>query len=202
MTDYLILFAIVLAVNMMPAFGPPTWSIIILYGLGTKMPLPALILTAATAAALGRYALAVGFRLLRNRVPTKWKRNAEAAGVALERKRRRLILGLGLFAISPLPSAQLFEAAGLAGLRLLPFTAAFFAGRIASYTVYGLGAKGIEKTSLGAAFRDSLTSPVGIAIQIAMIGLLVAVGQVDWKKRLGGGKGARGAKRAKGGKRP
>lgn len=37
-TDYLILFAIVLGVNMMPAFGPPTWSVIVLYGLNTNFP--------------------------------------------------------------------------------------------------------------------------------------------------------------------
>jgi uncharacterized membrane protein YdjX (TVP38/TMEM64 family) len=82
----------------------------------------------------------------------------------------------------------LFEAAGLAGIRLLPFTAAFFAGRLVSYTIYGLTAKGIQKTSVGEAFRHGLTSPVGIAIQAAMIGLLVLLTQIDWEKRLGGGR--------------
>ena len=192
MSDYLILFAIVLAVNMMPAFGPPTWSIIVIYGLNSDMPLAALVLTAAAAAASGRLALAYGFRLLRNKLPAKWKRNAEAAGRLLERKKRNVILGLGLFALSPVPSAQLFEAAGLAGVRLIPFTAAFFAGRLVSYSIYGAGAKGIQSTNLGDAFRDNLTSPVGIAIQVAMLGLLVLLMKVDWEKRFGGGKGAKG----------
>src|SRR4051812_43879413 len=138
MTDYLILFAIVLGVNLLPAFGPPTWTIIVMYGLGTKMPLPAIVPIAAVAAATGRFLLAFGFRRLRSHIPAKWKRNVAAAGEALERKRRNLIAALGLFALSPLPSAQLFEAAGLAGVRLLPFTAAFFAGRLVSYTIYGL----------------------------------------------------------------
>jgi uncharacterized membrane protein YdjX (TVP38/TMEM64 family) len=192
-SDYLILFAIVLGVNLLPAFGPPTWSIIVVYGLGTKMPLPALVLTGAAGAALGRFLLACGFRFLRDRIPTKWKRNAEAAGRALEKRRRTVILGLGLFALSPLPSAQLFEAAGLAGVRLVPFTAAFFAGRLVSYTIYALTAKGIQRTSMGEAFRHNLTSPAGIAIQVAMIVLLVGFAQVDWEKRLGGGRG-KGAK--------
>jgi uncharacterized membrane protein YdjX (TVP38/TMEM64 family) len=195
MTDYLILFAIVLAVNLMPAFGPPTWTIVVVYGLSTKMPLPGLVLTAAAGAALGRFLLAYAFRLLRDRLPEKWKRNAEAAGRVLERKRRNVILALGFFALSPLPSAQLFEAAGLAGVRLLPFTAAFFAGQLVSYSIYALTAKGIQKTSLGEAFRHSLTSPLGIAFQIAMIGLLVGLMQVDWEKRFagGGGKGPKSA---------
>ena len=186
MSDYLILFAIVLAVNLLPAFGPPTWSIIVIYGLNTQMPLAGLVLTAAVGAATGRFLLAHGFRLLCDHIPVKWKRNAEAAGRLLQEKRRNVILGLGLFALSPVPSAQLFEAAGLAGVRLIPFTAAFFAGRLVSYTIYGAGAKGMQKTSLGDAFRDNLTSPIGIALQIAMLGLLVLLMKVDWEKRLGG----------------
>jgi hypothetical protein len=93
-------------------------------------------------------------------------------------------LGLGLFALSPLPSAQLFEAAGLARVRLLGFTAAFFAGRLISYSAYALTAKGIQRTTMGGVFRHALTSPLGIALQVAMIALLVALVQVDWDKRL------------------
>lgn len=187
MTDYLILFAIVLGINMLPAFGPPTWTIVVLYGLNTEMPLPALVVTAALGAASGRLLLAYGFRWLRDHIPTRWKKNAEAAGQALQRKRRNVIVGLGLFAMSPLPSAQLFEAAGLANLRLMPFTAAFFAGRLVSYAVYGAGAKGIQNTSVGDAFREGLTSPVGIGLQVVMLGLLVLLMKVDWAKRLGVG---------------
>ena len=45
---------------------------------------------------------------------------------AVERNRAGSIAGLALFALSPLPSAQLFIAAGVTGVRLLPLTAAFF----------------------------------------------------------------------------
>lgn len=189
MTEYLILFAIVLGINMLPAFGPPTWTIIVLYGLNTDMKLLLMVLVAALAAACGRLLLAYGFRWLRDHIPVKWKKNAEAAGQALQAKKRNVILGLGLFALSPLPSAQLFEAAGLANLRLLPFTAAFFAGRLVSYTIYGSAAKGIQATSLGDAFRAGLTSPVGIAIQVAMLGALVLLMKVDWAKWISGGSG-------------
>ena len=181
-----ILFGIVLAVNLLPAFGPPTWSVIVLYGLNTHLPLPALVLTAAVAAALGRFLLAYGFRHLAGWFSEKTKRNLRAAREALEKKKRNAFLALGLFALSPLPSAQLFEAAGLAGVRLLPFTAAFFAGRIVSYSIYAFTAQEIRKSSLGDAFRDSLTSPIGLAIQVAMIALLVLFARIDWAKRLGG----------------
>jgi uncharacterized membrane protein YdjX (TVP38/TMEM64 family) len=184
MTDYLLLFAIVLGVNLMPAFGPPTWSIIVLYGLSTKMPLPTLVATGALAAASGRFLLAHAFRGLAGHIPDTMKRNAAAGGRALERNKRNTILALGLFALSPLPSAQLFEAAGLARVRLLGFTAAFFAGRLISYSAYAVTAKGIQRTTIGDVFRHALTSPLGIALQVAMIALVVALVQVDWEKRL------------------
>ena len=191
MTDYLILFAVVLGVNLLPAFGPPTWIIIVIYGLSTKMPLPALVIISATAAALGRFALANAFRLARDHIPQKMKLNLKAAGEAVEKRKRGSLVAMGLFALSPLPSAQLFEAAGLTGLRLVHFTAAFFAGRIVSYSIYAATAKGIEKTSMGGAFKHYLTSPLGIGIEVLMLGLLVALARVDCQKHHGG-KGSQG----------
>jgi len=186
LAPYLILFAIVLGVNLMPAFGPPTWTVIVLYGLNGDLPLVPLVLTAALAAASGRFLLAGAFRLLGARISGRTRRNLEAARMALERNRRNGILALGLFALSPVPSAQLFEAAGLARVPLLRFTLAFFFGRTISYSIYAASAKGIGETSLGDSLRHSLTSPWGIAVQLAMLGLLVAFTQIDWSKRLGG----------------
>ena len=184
MTDYLIFFLIVLGVNLMPAFGPPTWSIIILYGLNSKLPVPALVLIGALAAASGRLLLAYAFRLLADRLPEKTRRNLAAASEALGRRKRNAILGLGLFALSPLPSAQLFEAAGLTKVRLLPFTAAFFAGRVVSYSIYAFSAHHIRESSLGDAFRRSLTYPVGVAVMLALLGLIVVLSLIDWVKGL------------------
>jgi membrane protein YqaA with SNARE-associated domain len=184
-TEYLTLFAIVLGVNLMPAFGPPTWSILVLFVLNSHLPPAPTILVAAAAAAIGRLLLGLGFRLLAGRLSAKTRRNLAAARAALEKNRKRAILALGLFALSPVPSAQLFEAAGLAGVRLLPFTAAFFVGRTVSYSIYVLTAAGLRDTSLGDAFRHALTSPLGIAIQVAAILALVAFARIDWAKRLG-----------------
>lgn len=186
MLELLTLFAIVLGVNLMPAFGPPTWTILVLYVLNTEIHPAVLIPVAATAAASGRLLLALGFRLLGNKLPEKYRRNLKAAREALEKNRRNAILALGLFALSPVPSAQLFEAAGLAGVRLLPFTLAFFLGRTVSYSIYVFTASGLKATSLGDSFRDALTSPWGIALQVAMLIGLVLLAKIDWAKWLGG----------------
>lgn len=185
MTTYLLFFALVLGVNLMPAFGPPTWTIIALYALNSGLPLAALVLLGAAAAALGRLLLAYSFRLIGGRLSQKRRHSLAAARSALERRRSGTLIGLTLFALSPVPSAQLFEAAGLMQIRLLGFTIAFFLGRLISYTLYAGGARTLRQSDLGQAFADSLTSPVGVAIQIAAIGLLVLLARVDWAGWLG-----------------
>lgn len=184
MTSCLILFLIVLGINLLPAFGPPTWSIVVFYGLNSDLPTTLIIAISALAAAMGRLLLGHGFRIFGGYLPEQQKRNLAAAGQALEARRRNMVLALGLFAVSPLPSAQLFAAAGLAGVRMLSFTAAFFAGRLISYSIYAETAKGLRGTTVGDAFATTLKSPWGIALQIGMIALLVLLAQIDWSRFL------------------
>jgi uncharacterized membrane protein YdjX (TVP38/TMEM64 family) len=183
-SDYLFLFVIVLGVNLMPAFAPPTWTILVLYSLNTLMPTSALVLTGATAAALGRYILATAFRFIGSRLSIHSRENLEAAKELLKRSRGKTMLALAMFVISPLPSAQLFEAAGLMRVKLLPFTIAFFAGRLISYFVYASMASKIRETSTGDAFREAITDPVGVAAQLLVIGILVAMTRVNWRRWL------------------
>jgi uncharacterized membrane protein YdjX (TVP38/TMEM64 family) len=112
------------------------------------------------------------------------RRNLTAARQAFERRKGAGILALGLFALSPVPSAQLFEAAGLARVRLVAFTGAFFAGRLVSYSIYAASARTLRSQTLGGTLTESMTSPLGLAIQVAMIGLLVALTQIDWERLL------------------
>ena len=193
LTAYLILFAVVFGINLLPAFGPPTWSVVVLYGLSSDLPLAGLVVTAAVASSSARYILAHGFRLFATKLSVRTRANLAVARTAFERQRHHHLLALVFFAISPLPSAQQFGAVGLAGVRILPFTLAFFIGRLFSYTFYAGGAQIIDQqTSLGDVFRDSLTSPLGVAAQVVMLGLLVALAKVDWARVLHRNKGQGG----------
>lgn len=184
MEQYFILFLLVLGVNLLPAFGPPTWSILVVFRLNSDMPTWAIVVIGAAAAAVGRYLLAWAFWLLRKRLSERSRKNLEAAREALERRMRNTIIALGLFAISPVPSAQLFEAAGLAGVRLIGFTAAFFIGRLLSYTVYTYTAGRIRETSMGQALQGGFSNPWIIALQVALILGLVAMARINWAKVL------------------
>jgi membrane protein YqaA with SNARE-associated domain len=183
---YALVAAAILGVNLLPAFGPPTWAVLVLFTLHGDYVEPVLVLVGAVAAAGGRLLLAHGTRRLRRFVPDKQRDNLEAAGELLTKRRTRSVAGLALFAVSPVPSAQLFEAAGLMTVRLLPLTAAFFVGRTVSYGLYVGGAKKLSETDTGEVLLSSLTSPWGVAVQVAMLVGLVLLARVDWRGRFAG----------------
>jgi len=171
-----VVLGIVFAINLLPAFGPPTWAILVFFSLDFDLPAVPLVLGGALAAASGRFVLANGARRLRPRFSAERRQRLDRAEAALSADRSRTVAGLGLFALSPVPSGQLFVAAGLMTVPLLPLTAAFFAGRLLSYSIY-LSVAGIAERNLGAIVTDALTSPVGIGLQLAMLlALAVLVG--------------------------
>jgi len=180
--ELLIALGVVFAVNLLPAFGPPTWAVLVFFSLQFDLPGVALVVGGALAVASGRYLLASGTRRLRPRIPQARLRRLDRAQAALSADRRRTAAGLGLFALSPVPSGQMFVAAGLMTVPLLPLTTAFFAGRLVSYSIY-VSAANLAADSLGDVVIDALTSPLGMGLQLAM---LVALGFLLGGLRPGG----------------
>jgi len=80
--------------------------------LTSDLPAVPLVRLGAVAAAAGRLVLASVVRRFRTRFSERRRNNLEAAEQLLVGSRRKALAGLGLFALSPVPSAQLFVAAG------------------------------------------------------------------------------------------
>lgn len=178
-----IALGVVFAVNLLPAFGPPTWAVLVFFSLDFDLPAVPLVIGGALAAASGRFLLATATRRLRPRLSQARIAHLRRAEQALSANRLRAAAGLALFALSPLPSGQLSVAAGLLSVPLAPLTVAFFAGRLVSYSIY-VGVANVAERSLGSLALDALTSPLGMALQVAMlIGLAALAGGL----RPGGG---------------
>jgi uncharacterized membrane protein YdjX (TVP38/TMEM64 family) len=180
---------VVFAINLLPAFGPPTWAVMVFFSLTFDLPAVPLVVCGALAAAAGRFLLATGARRLRGRLSAARIARLDRAQAALEENRLRSTAGLALFALSPVPSGQLFVAAGLMKVSLPRVTLAFFAGRIVSYSIY-VGTATVAQENLGSLAVNALTSPIGIAVQVALlIGLALLAGGLNPTKPLEGSRG-------------
>ena len=179
MSDWLLVVGAVFGINLLPAFGPPTWAVLVFFRLNSDLPAVPLVLLGALAAISGRLVLAEAARHLRGRFSPERRENLQAAEELLVGSRAKAAAGLGLFALSPVPSAQLFVAAGLLTVPLVPLTVAFFAGRLVSYTLY-VTAASAARDSLGQVLGDAIGSPLGIALQLAMLTGLVLLVRLDW----------------------
>jgi membrane protein YqaA with SNARE-associated domain len=181
MVQYLLVAAVVFGINLLPAFGPPTWAVLVLFRLNSHVPVVPLVLVGALSAASGRLLLAALSGRVRSRLSVKRRANLEAARELFAGSRARGLAALGLFALSPVPSAQLFIAAGLLDVALIPLTAAFFAGRLVSYSIY-VSAASLADRQFGSLLRKSLTSPLGMTLQVLALAALVGLVRVDWPK--------------------
>lgn len=184
MIDIAALAGVVLLFNLMPAFAPPTWSVLVLFSLNTQLHSIVIVCVGAIFAGLGRFLLAKATGLFRNHISEKSLSNLEAAQNLLSNNTQRKVLTLLMFVISPLPSAQLFEAAGLMGVRLLPLTLAFFSGRIVTYNFYVFGASELKSHGLGDLVAKEFTSVWAVLFQVVMIAGVILLTRIDWKRFL------------------
>lgn len=176
---YLILLILVFAINLLPAFGPPTWTVLVFVRLHWHLNPVALVVLGAAAAVSGRYLLARGARRFKNRLPGRIRSNLDDARDLVARKRIGAVALFGLFVISPLPSAQLFIAAGLLDVPLTVLSMAFLLGRLVSYSLY-VGVTSLADQQLGSVLGGVFGSPWSVALQVALFALVCALPFINW----------------------
>ncbi|WP_116139491.1 VTT domain-containing protein [Trinickia diaoshuihuensis] len=185
MATLAILFAVVLLINLMPAFAPPTWMAMSWVGFNVPEGKPFVFaLVAASAATLGRLILATFARtLVRGRLMREADRqNIDVAKAWLAQHKTLTVSAFFLYALSPFPSNYLFIAYGLSGLPLRNIAAAFFVGRTASYTVWAyLGRFVSARIDPESQFEGGYLSGYFVVTQLILLGLVYALTKLDWK---------------------
>lgn len=181
---YAALSLVVFLCNLAPIFAPPTWSVLVFFLLTYEMRVAIVVIIGAISAGLGRFLLGHGTRLLRNYLPINARKNLYDAGRVFEENQGRRFGIIALFIVSPLPSAQLFEAAGLMNMNLLRLTLAFFSGRIITYTFYANSASQLKSTEFGELITAAFKSPYAWILQLFSIALIYLIAKIDWRKYL------------------
>jgi membrane protein YqaA with SNARE-associated domain len=178
---YLLAGLLIYGVNLLPAFGPPTWAVLAFLVLNYPLHPVLLIPIGACAATAGRLTLAVATRHARGRLAAHRRESLAQVHTVLTANRGRVAVAIGVFLLSPLPSSQLFIGAGLLNAALPPLAAAFFIGRLVSYSVYVHGAMWARET-FGNVLLEQFHSPWAIALQLLSLAALGALLAVDWRR--------------------
>lgn len=179
------LFAVVFALNIIPAFAPPTWLALSWVALRRQDLDPLLLaLVGACAATSGRVVLAKLSRvIIRGGLMSERARdNIDAIKAALEH-RRALTSGAFLaYAFSPFPSNYLFIAYGLTALELKLVAVPFFLGRFLSYAFWAFTATRVSHyMELELSESQSYLGVYFVVTQILLLGAVYAFTQVDWR---------------------
>ncbi|MBI4692570.1 MAG: hypothetical protein HY749_00935 [Gammaproteobacteria bacterium] len=189
MKTLLILFVGVYALNIVPAFAPPTWMAMSWLGFNRPHLEPLLIaVVAAVAATLGRLTLAVFAKtLVRNRlIGARTRENLDVVREAIEARPKFTVGAVLLYAFTPFPSNYLFIAYGLTALPLPVIAVPFFLGRLVSYTAWATAARtaarylGPESDGAGTWFSGYF-----VVTQLVFLFLLYAFVKIDWRELLG-----------------
>jgi hypothetical protein len=188
MTVLVYAFFAVLAINLVPAFAPPTWMVLSFIIINFQVPhILLLVLAGALGAALGRLVLAkLSYLIIRQHLLSeKTKINIDSLRNHLEGN-KKLTYGIFLFyALSPLPSNQLFIAYGLTSLKVRYVAWPFFLGRLCSYTLWALMASEVAKRLASESLKSISYFSYYFVVSQALIFLVIYLFmKLDWKKLL------------------
>lgn len=178
--EWILIFAIAVGLNIVPIFMPPTWALLAFFHLNFGMNVVVLAAVGALGAVTGRACLALlSRRYGPNLIPTRWQANITALADQMESHPSLGLPALALFALGPVPSSQLFIAAGLANAPLPPLLLVFGLARFVSYILW-VEAATITVAKLSDLFSSRVGGGAAILAQIVGFGILIAVMQVDW----------------------
>jgi membrane protein YqaA with SNARE-associated domain len=180
----LIAYLLDFVTNIIPLFMPPSWLLLSFFRIHYHLPIWLLTPGGALCSTAGRCVLALGSRWLGARfLPEKERKNVTDLGEFIRHKKLSFV-GVLFYAFGPIPSSQLFIAAGLARLNLKIVAAAFFLGRLVSYTVLvaGAGAVGDQLIPL---FKKQFGGWVAYATAAFAVLFVIALLKINWRKALG-----------------
>jgi len=180
---FLIIFLVVLVLNVIPVFAPPTWTVLSFIAIRLNPNIIVLALIGAIAATLGRIVLArLSTIIVRQRFLSRGaKENIDAVKTRLESNRKLTFTLFLFYAFSPLPSNHLFIAYGLTALKLKLIAIPFLIGRVVSYTFWAFTASRVARVlSDESMATKSFFSYYFIVSQLFGLVVIYVFTKIDW----------------------
>lgn len=176
-------WAIVFGINLAPAFMPSSWMVMTFFYIRYGVPLLPLTIGGAIVSGFGRLLLAKGSAWFSQRYMAGRRADLDLLGEYVDRNRH--IAGPATFAytLTPLPTNNLFLAAGMVGVNLAWVLAGFWAGRILADTFWVWTTERVF-SSIGNVFEGAFSTPWAIALQSLSITSVALLYILPWSKWL------------------
>src|SRR5438874_580229 len=175
--------ALAFAINLVPAFMPSTWMVMAFFYIKFGLPLLVLTIGGAIASALGRILLAKASTLFKRRFMRSRESDLDELGEFLNEHRTYVGPAVFAYSLTPLPTNNLFIAAGMAEVNMVAVVAGFIAARVIANTFW-VWTTHRAFSSLKDVFEAGLTGPWGIGLEVAGLLSVVLLFKLPWAKWL------------------
>jgi hypothetical protein len=121
---------IIFLINLSPGFMPSSWMVMAFFHIKFGLPLVPLCVAGALVSGAGPLCLAKGSDWITERFFPKKKEDLRTLGEYLERRRGLIVGFVTVYSLLPLPTNNLFLAAGMTRVNLAYVLGGFYAARI------------------------------------------------------------------------
>lgn len=176
--SYIEITVISFAVNVIPAFVPPTWLVLSFYKINNPMlNVAAITFFGVIGSVVGRYLMYVYSKFFANYLPKKEEKNLSYFKKFVAGNEFNLSVGTFLYALTPLPSNFLFISLGLSKTNIKPALLGFALGRFLSYFTL------ITVSMRAYSYLSRYVSGSAMSIIVELLGLFFAIliMFVNWK---------------------
>jgi hypothetical protein len=170
-------------INMMPAFMPSSWMVMAFFYIQFDLPLLPLTLGGAFVSGLGRIVLAKSNTIFKRRFMRGQEEDLDELGTYLNERGRQVSVFVFLYSLTPLPTNNLWVAAGLAEVNLVYVLAGFWTARAVADTFFVWTTDRVFN-SLEDVFTGAWGSWPAIALQLLSVTSILLLYKVPWAQWL------------------
>ncbi len=174
-------FALSFVINLVPAFMPSTWMILACFYIRFDLPLLPLTIGGALASALGRLMLARGSTWFKHRFLHGRESGLHELGGFLNEHRNVLAGTVFLYALTPLPTNNLFIAAGMVEVNMVQVLLGFAASRILANTFW-VWTTNSAFEHIGELFKGAVGSWAAIVLELMGVVSVALLYFLPWEK--------------------
>jgi membrane protein YqaA with SNARE-associated domain len=180
---YILVFIAALAVDLIPFFGPPAWTVMVFLQVRYGLDIWLVLIVGVVGSAIGRYLYSLYIPYFSSRL-LKEQKNEDMIyiGSRLNENNWKVQVFVLLYTVLPLPSTPLFTAAGISRINTLAIIPAFLVGKFIIDTIMmHAGNYIVSNTTEIAAGLVSWQNIVGTIAGMLVVLLFLFI---DWRRLL------------------